>query len=793
MRHCIFAMLLCLAGAASAQVIKGTVTDGASRPLAGVLVAVIDRSSAVRGRALSDEQGRFTLVAPAPGAYQVRTTRIGYRPIVSEPIVLADGQVVNRQFALSIVPLALDTVRAQAKVACRMTTADSAIAAWRVWEQVRTALAAGQLTTESEQLSATVARYERTLEPLRRQIVVQKTVVASDVIRQPWRSIPPDSLRRVGYVVDSSDFMIYSAPSLEVLSSDGFIEDHCFGISIANSDLIGVSFEPIRERRKIPEIRGTAWVDTKTGVLRRIDYRYANVSKDVDAEAGGLMEFTQLRTGTWAITRWLIRMPHFSLFEGMFGFESKLVDYKVTGGELLVVTSTPTHDTLWSREPVQLTGTVLDSASGRPIRNARISVAGTAAVGASDDAGKFSIDAVAPGNYVVEVRTASLDSVNAVHQSAILLTDSMPPATLRVPNGAQVAALLCGAHTTSLGILVGTVRLAAEPATRVNATVTATWSDESFSGDASRPARHVRTAPTTLTGAYTLCDLPVDAALTLRAETPDADAVTTIQIPRDRRSWRVDMTLEKREKVAVFTGVVLADSTRQPIPDAEVELPALSKVVSTNARGEFRVADIAPGQQHVIVRRIGYGPLDTNIQFDAARALHDTIILARVAILDSVFVNSEARDPGMEDFEKHRLLGLGHFMTGADIAKFEMGHTEDVLAQTPGIKLLRGRGGRAWVAGSRGVKSLKTMSDTVTTEDAHVGAKSGICYAKVYIDNTAVYTSSRTGMPRALFDINSIPPNSIEAIEYYSGAAQIPTEYMGLNTECGVLVIRTRR
>jgi hypothetical protein len=44
-----------------------------------------------------------------------------------------------------------------------------------------------------------------------------------------------------------------------------------------------------------------------------------------------------------------------------------------------------------------------------------------------------------------------------------------------------------------------------------------------------------------------------------------------------------------------------------------------------------------------------------------------------------------------------------------------------------------------------------------------------------------------------LFDINSIPVATIEAIEYYASAAQTPTKYSVLNSQCGVLVIHTIR
>jgi hypothetical protein len=47
--------------------------------------------------------------------------------------------------------------------------------------------------------------------------------------------------------------------------------------------------------------------------------------------------------------------------------------------------------------------------------------------------------------------------------------------------------------------------------------------------------------------------------------------------------------------------------------------------------------------------------------------------------------------------------------------------------------------------------------------------------------------------PTQPFDLNTITPESIEAIEYYAGAAQTPVKYSRLGSNCGVLVIWTRR
>ena len=63
------------------------------------------------------------------------------------------------------------------------------------------------------------------------------------------------------------------------------------------------------------------------------------------------------------------------------------------------------------------------------------------------------------------------------------------------------------------------------------------------------------------------------------------------------------------------------------------------------------------------------------------------------------------------------------------------------------------------------------------------------CYAQVYLDNELMNPTQ----PTEPFDVNSIAPGQIEAIEYYASAAETPSRYAKLNSNCGVLVIHRRR
>ena len=63
------------------------------------------------------------------------------------------------------------------------------------------------------------------------------------------------------------------------------------------------------------------------------------------------------------------------------------------------------------------------------------------------------------------------------------------------------------------------------------------------------------------------------------------------------------------------------------------------------------------------------------------------------------------------------------------------------------------------------------------------------CYARVYLDDALLNPTS----PADPVDLSTFTAKGIKAIEYYDGASQTPNQYARLNSNCGMLVIHTRR
>ena len=806
-----FSLALSLrAGAAGAQTLRGVVVDAAQRPVTGVVVLMLDSASIVVARALSGERGDFRVAAARPGAYRLRTMRIGYRSTISQPIALLAGGEVMRQLVLSGVSVSLDTVRIVDRSSCRISS-DSAGATFEVWEQARTALIAAQLTAGARAITATTVAYDRTLEPDGRRVTEQASRIRTDYVTQPWRGLAADSLHRAGYVVTERDnTTTYRAPSIDALLSGVFVEDHCFHLitETARPDMVGVAFEPSPERKHLPEIRGTLWVDRRTTELHRLDYRYVNVSSEQEsAGAGGEMSFARLANGGWAISSWEIRMPVLEVTmrtQQFGGTQTHVAEIKVSGGELALATiqSARGRDTLWSRPPLVLDGTVVDSASGAGVAGAHVELSGTGLTGRTDSRGRFAIGGVLPGVYALETTTPALDAIGAVNRTSVSFIDSAAAIQVRLPAAEQLAARLCGGPLApSAGVIVGSVHRPGDSTARRGTGVAAEWTDappqNGRAVGANDQGRRIN-ARTDASGTFRICGVPVNTALTLQAgDDSTQSAVIPVRLA-GRRFARVDVTLDRvAQHGAVFSGMVV-DSLQHPITGADVTLPDLALTTLSDQRGSFRLSAVPAGEHRVLVRRVGYGALDTTFVLREAGVFDRKIILSRVTALDSVVVSGAATDPRLREFEDHRRLGLGHFFTRAELAKLEQHKLADILWQTPGAGLFGGRS-QAYIYSkrappstctSRGVPACFESQGYYVPNASEIALGAQIaCYSLIYLDGTPM----NAGYPTRPFDINSILPHQIEAIEWYSGPSQTPARYAGLNSVCGVLVIHSRR
>src|SRR5687768_13909123 len=123
MRSAVFAIAIFFAGHsnAGAQTVRGQVVEGtAGAPVGTGFVVLMGPDAKELSRALTDDQGRFAIKAPAPGRYRLRSERIGFKLTTSPWIELAQDQILVYRLEVSAVPIRLEEIRVAAETKCRV-------------------------------------------------------------------------------------------------------------------------------------------------------------------------------------------------------------------------------------------------------------------------------------------------------------------------------------------------------------------------------------------------------------------------------------------------------------------------------------------------------------------------------------------------------------------------------------------------------------------------------------------------------------------------------------------------
>lgn len=223
----------------------------------------------------------------------------------------------------------------------------------------------------------------------------------------------------------------------------------------------------------------------------------------------------------------------------------------------------------------------------------------------------------------------------------------------------------------------------------------------------------------------------------------------------------IDLTPEDHDMPlgpSEIVGVVRDQQTGQPIDGVQVRVTPTDQTTQTDSAGRFAIAGVSAEAIGLEFKRIGYEPrLDTLAAYPNVTVELDITLSAQPIELEPMIV--VMRNPFLEasGFYRRAKARRGHQFTRADIERRRPVDLERFLqGQIPSVRVRRGRFGTVLVS-TRGRD----------------------CRLDVWVD----------GLPLRGFDINTYPPDEVEAIEVYTGISA-PAEYF---TNCGVVLLWTRR
>lgn len=234
---------------------------------------------------------------------------------------------------------------------------------------------------------------------------------------------------------------------------------------------------------------------------------------------------------------------------------------------------------------------------------------------------------------------------------------------------------------------------------------------------------------------------------------------------------------------ASVTGFV-RDSAGRPIARAEVAIEALSLRTVTDGSGRYLLADVPAGMRLIRVRGIGFQPVAAMVRLESGQAkTHDVILERTPQYLDTVVVRERTKvaGVGLAAFAERQRLGFGKFFDTTFLRKNEHRKLQHFLGEIPGVRIV-----------APPHCASRDCWQPPTTMRVAFGRRMGTdCAMLVILDGVAL--SNATGSWEGAFDLNAMPLSNLAAVEVYRSAAEIPGEFNGPRSQCGVLVLWTRR
>jgi hypothetical protein len=229
-------------------------------------------------------------------------------------------------------------------------------------------------------------------------------------------------------------------------------------------------------------------------------------------------------------------------------------------------------------------------------------------------------------------------------------------------------------------------------------------------------------------------------------------------------------------------GKVLDAATGAGIPEAVVRAVSGGDNevgrARTAADGSFRMQLRSATPVRIEAQRTGYRPTLT-AEFPVAlrEAVEVEVRLSATAVaLEPLRVTARVAPPRRRSLELNGVydrerLGFGRRLFREDIERQPNMNLGQILSRVNGTRLIRG-GRNEYIVFTRAAGTF-----------ALVGRS---CLPTLYVDGVKVAYGG--GM-----DINSVvTPEMLEAVELYASAAQIPAQYNGMDSGCGVILIWTR-
>ena len=418
----------------------------------------------------------------------------------------------------------------------------------------------------------------------------------------------------------------------------------------------------------------------------------------------------------------------------------------------------------------RLTGTVVDSLSGRPLAGAVVELvraddpAGQLVHATADSLGSFHFDSLPAGEYLADFEHPLLDSltVQPLERQLTVQGGHEAHVELATPSGATLDHSYCGAlaDTGATGAVVGHLRDAATDNPMPGAHIVGrTPVIGVHNGHFSVQTLEV-TATANGESGFLLCGLPLGQPVDIVAMAgADSSGTFTVELPASRILLRDVFIAPTHAATGTVVGrVVRAEGT--PIAGARVLVPGTARYAVADDSGRFVVRDVPLGTRALYTRAIGYFPDQRTVDIVADAAPLQLRLETMQSVLDTVHVYGHRVYRERQAYDRRKRTGLGTFFERKQISAMQLDETTSLLRRVPGFFVVPGADGDI------------------------IQFRGGKCLPDVVLDGQPIRLIA------SVDEINAwVRPEEVQAMEIYTGT-YAPLEFQHEGA-CATIVIWT--
>jgi hypothetical protein len=445
----------------------------------------------------------------------------------------------------------------------------------------------------------------------------------------------------------------------------------------------------------------------------------------------------------------------------------------------------------------RIEGVVRDSVDGTAMPGAMVRLRGTFLEARSGPEGRFQIPGVPQGRYAIVAETEALSSLGGERPGVEVDVVGGAPTRveLRLPPVHVAAAASCERPLTEdgVGVIVGTALDTTGAASNL-AAVEVRW--ETVSSLTSRRAQGRRgepapvldieqkataaTIPVRADGTFTICGVPLEEEITLRAVAPGYLGPSVRHRVGEGVISRIPLTLVPESLAAALVVRVLGPGGRRRLEGAEVALAELGRSAVTDASGAA-VFTAVPAKSLVMeTRHLAYLPRTDTLEVGDEGTTTVTVTLSdRAYELEPVVV-----EVGQPEARARRMSGASGSveLSQVDLQEIITGARANNVAEVLRVALPDG------VRLSPLVTPSNRIGTCIESTRGGLGLRKapGVCaMVQVVVDGGYLTTEEAARL------VESFPLSDIVSMEFLSPMDQ--TFRYGTSQGNGMLIIRTAR